>query len=376
MARRPGLPRIYFPTKSARVYWADFTVNGERHRVSTGTRDDEQADREAQRLYAEASLGRGPQARGRVRAPTSSSPLKLLVAEYIVWNRANGKASSYVDKQEMHFRAHFLPRWERLAHITSSSIEAYKVDRQQEKNGRGGVVTLTTVYKELVSLSMFLRWCKKKHHLAELPDFERFKPTTTYQPTNLTAADVKRLLAQLPDRATHHNRLPVREFFTVQWAQAMRPGEVMTLRWHDVDLERRRITIHPSNDKARTGRTIGMDPKAHAVLAKLARAPHLQTSRIFDRVDFRVSLRLAAGRAGLPKVTPHHLRHARISELASSTRDVAAVQFMAGHKNLSTTDRYVHSRTERTEEMLKVLNAVKGRRRTLPKSKPGKRASR
>lgn len=369
MGRKPGLPTLYLPVGST-VYWCRFTVNGERRRVSTGTRDAREAGAEAQRFYAQAALGRSPAARGRVSRATSASPLKMLVAEYIVWTRANGKAESYVIKQEMHFRAHFLPLWGRLDKITTTSIEGYKVQRKTEG------AKLPTVYKELVTLSRFLKWCKKNGHLHETPDFERFKPVSDYEPPNLTPEDVRRVLDLLPDQATHHNRHPVREFFTVQWAQAMRPGEVMTLTWADVDLDKRRITVRQSLDKARTGRTIGMAKEAHEVLSRMAKLPHLQAARIFDRRDYRVSLELAAERAKLPRLTPHHLRHARLSELASTTRDVGAVQFMAGHKNLSTTDRYVRSRTERTEEMLKLLDTGKESAPTVPESKNRKAARR
>jgi integrase len=270
----------------------------------------------------------------------------------------------------MHFRAHFCSRWQRLEQVTGKAIEKYKVDRQAEDNGRGGLVGLTTTYKELVTLSRFLRWCKRQGHLVEVPEFDRFRPVSNYRPPDLTAEVVRTLLAELPDQKTHHNRRPVREFFTVQWAQAMRPGEVMTLTWQDVDLERKRVTVRAANDKARAGRTIGLADEAYQTLKTLAKAPHLTTARIFDRCDYRVSLRLAGVKVGLPDVTPHHLRHARLSEMASVTRDVAAVQYMAGHKNLSTTDRYVRSRTERTEGLIKALSDIV----SMPRSKKRKRA--
>lgn len=366
MGRKPTLPAIYHPTADTKTYWCRFTVDGVRYRLPTGTRDPDEAAKEAQRLHAEASLGRGPAARRRIRRASSTGPLKLLAAEYIVWTRANGKAESYVVKQEMHFRAHFLDRWHRIDQITTPAIEQYKVDRRAAK------AKLPTVYKELVTLSRFLRWAKKHGHLHEIPEFDRFKPVSDYQPIDLTPEDVAALLAEVPDRAAHPKHYPVREFFTVQWAQASRPGEVKKLRWQHVDLRKGRLTVPPTNDKARVGRTVGLAPEALAVLLELAKAPHLQTAPVFGRSDYRRSLTLAGERAGFPDVTPHHLRHARLSELASTTRDVAAVQFLAGHKNLATTDRYVRSRTERTELMFAQMPKKSSRpKRQKRKGAPG-----
>ncbi len=349
MGRKPGVPQLYQP-RGTTIWWCRFTVNGTRYRKSTGTRDHAKASAEAQRLHGEALLGRQSARKQRVPSTCATGPLALLFAEYIEWTRACGKAPSYIVKQEMHYRAHFQDHWTKLEQITGKSIEGYKVARVTNPE------RTTSVYKELVTLSRFLRWCKKQGLIDSLPEFDRFKPVTDYVPLDMTRKEVKRLLAAMPDRRTHHNRRAVREFFTVQWAQAMRPGEVMKLRWHDVDLEKRRVTIRQLADKTRDkdGRTIGMASEAHAVFASMAKSvAHLPTSFIFGKCTFRESLRIAARKVGVSdEITPHHLRHARISELAGSTRDVAAVQFFAGHKNLSTTDRYVRSRTERTEMML------------------------
>jgi integrase/recombinase XerC len=267
--------------------------------------------------------------------------------------------------QTVHW-GHFLRRWKQLDDLTASAIERYKVDRL-------AVAEAATVYKEMVTLHRFFRWCKRNGLVDHIPEFERPKPASDYKPPDLTPDDVRRLLATMPDSRTHHNRYPVREWYTVMWAQALRTGELRSLRWGDVDLKSNRITIRAARDKARVGRTIALAPEAAAVLAKLRPEHPLPTAPVFGDRDFRESIRKAAKAAKLPNVTPHHLRHARLSELASVSRDVAAVQFFAGHQSLTTTDRYVRSRTERTEELLRAVNS--GRNPGIPDTRPkrGKR---
>lgn len=253
--------------------------------------------------------------------------------------------------QTVHWRAHFLDRWKKIDEITPAAIDRYKVERTREK------AKPPTIYKELVTLSRFFKWAKRHGHTDHVPEFERVDPVSDYKAPDLNAEEMRRLLAELPDRARHPKHYPVREYFTVLWAQGMRAGELQSLTWADVDLDRERLTVRASRDKARKGRTIALARESVAVLSEMAARKPLSASRVFGGFDLRVSLQLAADRAKLPKVTPHHLRHARLSELASSSHDVAAVQFFAGHQSLSTTDRYVHSRTERTEELLRGLDS-------------------
>jgi site-specific recombinase XerD len=50
----------------------------------------------------------------------------------------------------------------------------------------------------------------------------------------------------------------------------------------------------------------------------------------------------AAQRAGLQNNGPHMLRHSFCSHLAMKGAPVRAIQELAGHKDLSTTQRYMH----------------------------------
>ena len=61
-------------------------------------------------------------------------------------------------------------------------------------------------------------------------------------------------------------------------------------------------------------------------------------------------------RAGIPWATPHSLRHTSITEAVhvpnSNVYDISRV---AGHKNLKTTQRYMHTADERAHEAMAKL---------------------
>lgn len=374
MGRRAGVPVLFL---RGDIYWCRFTVDGKRYRLSTDCRDAREAEAKAAKLHAEAQLGRKLSRHRRIRSDVTT-PLEHLVAEYLIWAGAN-KSASYVKAQTKHFRAHFLKadehgkptRWKRLSDITTETIEQYKIDRLRELRAANEEPTdatgTVTVYKELVTLSRFMRWCHKiKGLISEVPHFDRIKPVSDYVPLDLSPEQADRLLRELPDRKTHPKRMPVRERFEVQWAQAMRPGEVEAIRWMDVNLDGSLIFLRQSEDKGRVrgGRWIPMHKRAHRVLSELAKEPHKPEALVFGVHRYSESLKLAAARAGLPNVTPHHFRHARLTELASNTKDTAAVQYLAGHKSLATTDRYVRSRVERVRVVFEATDAPrrKGRR--------------
>jgi integrase len=278
-------------------------------------------------------------------------------------------------KQAMHFRAHFLPRWERLSDLTTQAIDAYPAARAREKTQRKKAPTTVTIYKEMVTLSRFLRWCARQGYIDAVPPFERVRPVSDHKPVDLTREEMDRLLPELPTRHTHPKRKPVRERYTVQWAQGIRDGDVATLRWADVDLKRGLLTIRQSNDKARVGRVLELAKPARDVLDDLAKLRPLPSSLVFGRADYRNSLNAACTRAGVERITTHGFRHSRLSELGASTRDAAAIQFIAGHKHMATTDKYVRSRTTRTGAAYAAADS--GVRSGVPRRKqPKKRGAR
>ena len=225
MGRRPGPPVVY-QRRGSTVYWCRFTVKERRYRLPTGQRDEGAAREVAEQLCAEITLGRRVI---RPQTPTRGAPgdLETLVMSYLAAARALGRAPRYVESQLKHFNASFFPRWRSVQAVTSQSIEALTIERSKK-------VSSVTLAKELTTLSMFLKWAKAQGHITEVPGFERVKAVSGYQPTDLTRPQVDALLAKLPDRHTRRQRYrhPVREFYTVIWALALRLGEAQQMRWN------------------------------------------------------------------------------------------------------------------------------------------------
>ena len=55
------------------------------------------------------------------------------------------------------------------------------------------------------------------------------------------------------------------------------------------------------------------------------------------------------------RITPHSLRHTFLTQALHAGADIKTVQMLAGHSNISTTSRYLHTTEERMEEAISKL---------------------
>ncbi len=133
----------------------------------------------------------------------------------------------------------------------------------------------------------------------------------------------------------------------------LRCGEIMALEWNDVDLPKRQLCVARSDWKGHVtipkGGRLRYVPLTKRLAEALHDARHLRGKRVLcDREGrpltqkvIQVMLRRAARRANVrPGV--HILRHTFCSHLAMRGAPARAIQELAGHQDLGTTQRYMH----------------------------------
>ncbi len=54
-------------------------------------------------------------------------------------------------------------------------------------------------------------------------------------------------------------------------------------------------------------------------------------------------------------ISPYDFRHGRTTHLASSTNNLAGVSYLVGHRDISTTARYVHANERHAREVLRAI---------------------
>ena len=145
--------------------------------------------------------------------------------------------------------------------------------------------------------------------------------------------------------------------FRVLFYTGIRIGELLTLRWADVDLSSRSLMVRrtlsageETTPKGGRHRFVPLADPALQALARLGARSHFvgaedyvvcnRWGRRLDASALRRRYRRACAAADLRPVKLHGLRHAAGSIVARTT-DAVFVRDYLGHSKLSTTDRYV-----------------------------------
>jgi integrase len=151
------------------------------------------------------------------------------------------------------------------------------------------------------------------------------------------------------------------ELIRVAAYAGLRRGELLALRWRDIDFEGSALTIAramsagvESTTKSGRVRRVPLADQAAAALDRVSRRGHYTTpgdlvfcnvfGRPLDGSALRRRFCRAQVAAGVRPLRFHDLRHTFGSLLASRGVDVVTIQKAMGHSALSTTSRYLHAR--------------------------------
>lgn len=123
---------------------------------------------------------------------------------------------------------------------------------------------------------------------------------------------------------------------------ALRRGELVSVRWQDVDLNRR--TLHVPVTKNGHARTIPLTRRAVELLRGRSREGELVFPTSGNAV--RLSWERLVRRLGLPDLHFHDLRHEGISRFFERGLSVPEVALISGHRDYRQLARYTHLRAE------------------------------
>lgn len=258
------------------------------------------------------------------------------------------------------FKLHLLPRFSKLpmAAITSSEIK--------DLSGallRSGLKP-KTVNGILSALHRCLDIAVSWERLSQVPRFLWLRSDPA--PFDyLSSAESRRLLEMAQER-------PYALMIRMALRTGMRIGELLALRWEDVDLDQRIISVRrslvrgvESSPKTHRHRFI---PIAEDLLAALS-SVRAERGFVFtlDGVgakplrEPRKGLVRALQAAGLRRIGWHTLRHTFASQLASEGVSIYIVQSLLGHTTVQMTTRYAHLAPSATRGAVDVLSAAEDR---------------
>lgn len=169
----------------------------------------------------------------------------------------------------------------------------------------------------------------------------------------LTEVEATRLIAAAPAHLQ-----PVIRFAL---ATGLRKGNILGLRWQNVDLVRRQLWVHP--DDAKAGKAIGIPLNALAMsVLRDCQGHHPDAvfavdGRPYKWIDHRTWLRVTAD-AGLSGVRFHDLRHTWASWLAQAGVDPQHLKTLGGWSTLAMVERYSHLNVDHLRAAADCIDAV------------------
>lgn len=145
----------------------------------------------------------------------------------------------------------------------------------------------------------------------------------------------------------------------------MRQGEILGLRWQDVDLDAGRIVLHETKNGERRvvplAGTARDAVKAHSQVRRIDSDLVFPGSRRKDgttrRCDLRNAWLSAVKTADLDDFRFHDLRHTTASYLAMNGATLSDIAAVLGHKTLAMVKRYAHLSEAHTAGVVEKMNA-------------------
>ncbi len=288
------------------------------------------------------------------------------------------RASTYSSYDDI-LRLHLIPGLGRiaLAKLSPGDVQQFLNAKLESGLSPRRVQYLHAVLRR--ALGMAERWGLVSRNVAKLVDPPRV-PRHEIEP--LTPEQARRLIdAAAEDR--------LRALWVTALATGLRQGELLALRWEDIDFDARRLRVRhtlarvngklellePKTDRSR--RSVALPEvvitalRAHRTRQRMDRlvagsrwqdTGHLFATTIGTPIEAaRVtrSFGLALERAGLPHIRFHDLRHAAATFLLGQGFTLEDVKNLLGHSSIVlTSNTYGHVLEQRQQQVARGMDAV------------------
>jgi integrase len=230
----------------------------------------------------------------------------------------------------------------KLTEITDSTIRDYRQQRLDE-----GISPLTA-NREMALLKKMFSYAAEKGMIGENParKVKMFSEADTARDRVLSRDEEQRLFSGL---APH-----MKPIVLVGLHAGLRLGEVLGLKWSDINLEKR--TVKAEHTKGKRARFVPLNSVLCAEFERL-RTAKLDAKIIFPfkRRSVRTGFENALKAAKIEDFTFHDLRRTFGTRLLESGVDIVTIQKLYGHSNVLTTQHYLHPADVLSEEAVELL---------------------
>lgn len=245
-----------------------------------------------------------------------------------------------------------------LNEITSAKISEARDKLANESFEKGKKRAPATVVRYMASLSSVFTLCYREWEWLDAnPMLKVAKPREPRGRVRFLDDEERQLFLNACKASSNPLLYP---FVILALSTGMRTGEILSLTWKDVNLERGRITLHQTKNGERrfvplTGLALKLlkDLKAQAE----SNAKLLFPSSIHSQpIDLRFPWKQALKMAHITDFKPHDMRHCAASYLIMSGSSLAEIAEVLGHKTLAMVKRYAHLSESHTSKVVARMN--------------------
>jgi len=312
-------------------------------------------DAEALLHERKADVGRGKQPEIRKKIPNIT--FKELSVEYLQWAK---RQRSFRQKETLVKQLVTIFGAYPLRAFNSRLLEQYQTERMEKGNkqvkyqvgNKPGTInrhiaTIKHMFTKAVEWELVEEDVLKK--VRKLKLLEENNRRLRY----LSVEECGKLLSECPK---HLRPIVITALHT-----GMRRGEILGLKWDNVDLKHGFILL----DKTKNGerREIPIDQTLRATLTSIERRldlPYVFFNRDTDLPygDIKTGFNRACKKAGIRDFHFHDLRHTFASHLVMAGQDITTVKELLGHKTLTMTLRYSHLAPAHTVKAVELLDSI------------------
>ena len=345
---------VYLRGKS---WYIDFYYEGKRYTEKVGKVSKSIAEEKQ-------DIKRSEVIRGEWKPKVKKISFEDFKRQYLEYSRANKKPESArrdgisLKPLGEFFKGRF------LSEINPFMIEKYKQKRKQDRAARfnqkeeGEPISVRTINIELSCLrhmfTMAVKWGKAQKNPAS--EVKLFKQSEGKDRILLPDEETRLFDAiRLNDRSHRLELLVITALAT-----GMRKNEVKNLRWPNVDLDNRVITVEGTkNGKVRK---IPMNARLTEALSgakKMSKGEYVfESERGRPYKSFRTAWDNVLRKAGIEGLTFHSLRHTFGTRLGMAGTDLGTIQELMGHADLKMVKRYYHPTAKHKREAVEALDRV------------------
>ena len=303
----------------------DYYVDGRRIRETVG-KSKTQAEKVLQVRKAEILTGKFQ------LKDTKKSPLfDIFANEYLDWAKLHKKSWKRDRDSIKHLKQHFGAK--RLTEIKTRAIQKYTQARMTEISVRHRTPAPATINREMSCLKKMFSLAIQWGYVSENPARPIKKLKEKEGGRRLTQLEKESLIMACNDT--------LRPVVAFAMNTGRRLGEILNLRWSDVDLSRGEVILRET--KAGDSEVIPINTEAKDLLSKMPRKGDwvFTTRRGTPLKDIRTLWYTAVRKSGIGHCRFHDLRHTWASEMGEHT-DLRTLMRLGGWKRPEVPMRYIH----------------------------------